>query len=427
MKLDPPVSPSSLSTSQVTTNTVSLEWEDNSANETGFIIERAIAPDKYFRTIHLINANTTNFTDHNLNPSTTYYYKVNAINKAGKSNNSNTAIASTLSISESKRIWDGLIAYYNFNFNSDNIIYDNSNYGEPLDLFISDTSGIVWNENNKLEIVSDNLIKSVYPATKIVNACKITNEITLEAWIKPSMFSSYNSANILTIANNADDIVATLAQEHIRGENKAFKYLIRLKTEATAANGEPNLYSEDALSYLSLHHLVYVKNSSGIERLYINGKEAANSIRPEGLKNWDNSYYLVLGNDPGLNSPWKGTFYTVAIYNTAFTEDQITTNYYAGPKDKLTNSVINYDIEISPNPSDGMVNIKITPRSENELVEKTMIQICDIMGDLKFHEIIEDPNREQIKSYNFSEFASGIYIIQVISNDHFDSERFIVK
>ncbi|UCH14225.1 MAG: fibronectin type III domain-containing protein [Bacteroidales bacterium] len=427
LKLDPPVSPSSLSALQVTTNTVSLEWEDNSVNETGFVVERAIAPDKYFRTIHVINANTTSYTDNNLNPSTTYYYKVKAVNKAGKSNNSNTAIASTLSISESKRIWDGLIAYYNFNFNSDNIIYDNSNFGEPLNLYISDTSGIVWNETNKLELVSGNLIRSVFPATKVVNACKITNEITLEAWIKPSMFSSFNPANILSISNNSDDIGTTLAQEHISDMNKVFKYLIRLKTEATATNGEPILYSGDELSYLSLHHLVYVKNSDGIERLYINGKETASGIRPEGLENWDNSYYLTLGNDPDLNSPWNGTFYTVAIYNKAFTEGQITTNYNAGPKDNITNSVINYDIEISPNPSEGLVNIKIIPRSENELVEKTMIQVCDIMGDLKFQEIIEDPNREQIKSYNFSEFAGGIYIIRVISNDHFNSERFIVR
>jgi chitodextrinase len=427
-KLNPPQPPSLLSPSQVTLNTITLNWKDNSSDETGFIIKRAAAPYITFETVKTASANSTSFIDENLNPSTTYHYQVNAINKAGNSDNSNTAIASTLAVSESNRIWDGIIAYYNFNFSSDNIIYDYSNYDKPLNLAIGDTSGIIWNANNKLELVSNNYVKSINPATKIVNACKNTNEITVECWIKPSLFSSSNPENILSISNNNNDICANLAQEHISvNDNKSYKYLISLRTRATASNGSPNLYTRDELTYLSLHHIVYFKNDNGIEKLFINGKEAASSIRPHDFENWDNNSYLILGNDPDLNSPWNGTYYTVAIYNTALSKDQIITNYNAGPKDNLAKSVINYDIEISPNPSEGIINLRIVPLSADEYAGKTMIQICDMMGDIKFSEIIEDPNRELTKSFDFSEFKKGIYILRVITNDHFNSGKFVIQ
>ena len=427
-ELKPPQPPSLLSPSQVTLNTITLNWMDNSSDETGFAIKRASAPYKSFVTIKMTSADATSFVDENLNPSTTYHYLVNAINKAGNSNNSNTAIASTLSVSEFNRIWDGLVAYYNFNYSSDNIVYDYSKYDKPLNLSIGDTLGILWNANNKLELLSNNYIKSINPATKIVNACKNTSEITIECWIKASSTSLPDPENILTISNNKNEICATLAQEHVSiNDDKSYKYLIRLATKSTASNGAPNLYTRDELTYLSLHHIVYVRYENGIEKLFINGKEAANSIRPYDFENWDNNSYLILGNDADLDSPWNGTFYIVAIYNLALSQDQIITNYNAGPKDNLPKSDINYEIEISPNPSEGMINLRIIPLSEDEYADKTMIQICDIMGNLKYSEIIADPNRELRKTIDLSEFVKGIYLLRVIANDHFNSKKFIIK
>ncbi len=425
---EPPVTPSSLKAESVDYNAITLTWEDNSENETGFIIKRALEPDKNFEIIKTLQVNNTSFTDNNLKANTIYYYLVNAINNTGESGNSNTAIASTMSISETKRVWEGLVAYYNFNLNSGHIVHDFSNNGEPLDLAVIDPSAIIWENNNKFEIVSNTYIKSVTPATKIVEACKKTNEITLECWLKPSLNHLDRISNILSISKNNEDLGALLAQEHIFDNNyKSYNYCIRLKTKATATNGAPDLYAADELSFITLHHLIYTKDKYGVEKIYLNGEEVASNIRPEGMDNWDSQYYLMLGNDLDQNYPWLGTYYNVAIYNIALTREQILKNYNAGPKDNIAESVIEYDIKISPNPSEGIINLTIIPQSENDFADKTMIQISDIMGDLLYSEIIEDPNRELTKPLNLSKLAKGIYILRVITNDHFNSEKFIIK
>jgi parallel beta-helix repeat protein len=426
---EPPVAPSSLKAESVNDNTITLCWADNSENETGFIVKRALEPEKDFQIIKTVNANDTSLTDKNLKSNTIYYYQVNAVNNTGVSDNSNTAIASTMSVAETKRVWEGLVAYYNFNLNSGHIVHDFSNRGEPLDLAIVKPSGISWENNNKFEIITNTSIKSITPATKIVEACKKTNEITLECWLKSSFNHMDRTSNILSISKNNEDIGALLAQEHIFGDNqKSYNYLIRLKTNATAANGAPDLYADNELSFLTLHHLIYTKDKYGVEKIYLNGEEVANNIRPEGMDNWDNQYYLVLGNDMDQNYPWYGTYYNVAIYNIALNKEQILKNYNAGPSDNLAHTVIDYDIEIYPNPSEeGVINLRIIPQSENEFVDKTMIQISNIMGDLVYSEIIEDPNRELAKSLNLSEFSKGIYILRVITKDHFNSEIFILR
>ena len=74
-----PDSPANLKVSKVTSNSVTLEWEDLSDNEEGFEIYRndlliaSTAPD------------TTSYTDENLTPDTEYLYIVKAFNQAGKS------------------------------------------------------------------------------------------------------------------------------------------------------------------------------------------------------------------------------------------------------------------------------------------------------------------------------------------------------
>jgi hypothetical protein len=425
---EPPAAPTSLKAKSKDFNSITLEWIDNSENETGFVIKRAHENEKDFKIIKTLHTNETSFTDRNLASSNIYCYMVNAINNTGESGNSNTAIASTMSISESNRIWEGLVAYYDFSMSSDNIVHDFSNQGEPLEMVINEPSKVLWGNNNKLEILSDTYIKSVTPATKIIEACKKTNEITLECWIKPSYNDPDRTSDILNISNINDDIGAGIAQEHVFSDNpNSYNYLIRLKTKATALNGAPNLYSCNELSYLSLHHLVYVKNYDGQEKIYLNGKEVASGIRPESFENWKDDYSLILGNNSDLNSPWHGTYYIVAIYSVALTSSQILKNYDAGPADDLSSPLIEYKLEISPNPSDGLVKIKIIPKFEYEYGNETTIQINDLMGTTMFSEIIEDPCKEQIRSYDFSYFPKGIYILRILTNNGFSSERFIIK
>ena len=90
-----PVAPSNLVATAVSSSQINLSWSDNSNNETGFVIQRTQDPTKLWNSVTTVGANVTSYSNTGLYTSTTYYYRVQAINSAGGSTWSNTASAKT--------------------------------------------------------------------------------------------------------------------------------------------------------------------------------------------------------------------------------------------------------------------------------------------------------------------------------------------
>ncbi len=90
----PPAAPTALGATSAGTNSINLAWSDNSTDETGFRIERKIGAGAY-ATVTTTTANVTSFADTGLSHSTTYTYRVFAINTNGDSTASNESSAST--------------------------------------------------------------------------------------------------------------------------------------------------------------------------------------------------------------------------------------------------------------------------------------------------------------------------------------------
>ena len=90
-----PTAPSQLSANAVSYNKINLSWTDNSVNETGFQIYRAANAGGPFSPVVLVGENTVAYSDTKVAESTTYYYRVQATNQAGKSDFSNTVSATT--------------------------------------------------------------------------------------------------------------------------------------------------------------------------------------------------------------------------------------------------------------------------------------------------------------------------------------------
>ncbi|MDI6791578.1 MAG: fibronectin type III domain-containing protein [bacterium] len=93
----PPNAPSGLGATANSSSQITLNWSDNSTNETGFKIERRMAA-TFFAEIDTSSANVNQFIDTALLPNTTYYYQVRAYNGIGNSGYSNTAFATTFDI-----------------------------------------------------------------------------------------------------------------------------------------------------------------------------------------------------------------------------------------------------------------------------------------------------------------------------------------
>jgi len=90
-----PTNPSNLNVQTVSHKRIDLAWTDNSANETGFKVERKALGGAYAEIV-TTGANVTVFIDSTLTANTEYYYRVRAYNASGFSGYTNEGSATTL-------------------------------------------------------------------------------------------------------------------------------------------------------------------------------------------------------------------------------------------------------------------------------------------------------------------------------------------
>ena len=74
---------------------INLYWHSNSSNESGFAVERS-SDGGSFTVVATLPAGTTTYPDTDLDPSTTYQYRVRAFNSMGNSSYTGVAMATTL-------------------------------------------------------------------------------------------------------------------------------------------------------------------------------------------------------------------------------------------------------------------------------------------------------------------------------------------
>jgi hypothetical protein len=84
-----PAAPSNLTLTAPQQSRITLNWTDNSSNETSFIVERSLSQTSGFTQIGTVGANVRTFNDNTVARRTTYFYRVKAVNGAGSSTYSN--------------------------------------------------------------------------------------------------------------------------------------------------------------------------------------------------------------------------------------------------------------------------------------------------------------------------------------------------
>ena len=90
-----PSAPTGLSAVAISKTQINLSWNDNSDNETGFMIERKAGDAGNYELIGTTSANISTYSDTGLTQNTRYYYRVKAYNEIGESSYSNEASAIT--------------------------------------------------------------------------------------------------------------------------------------------------------------------------------------------------------------------------------------------------------------------------------------------------------------------------------------------
>jgi len=80
------------------------------------------------------------------------------------------------------------------------------------------------------------LIASESDASKVNDAISETQQITIEAWVRPANLTQAGPARIVSVSKDTGQRNFTLGQ-------KATEYEVRFRTAKTSANGEPALAS----------------------------------------------------------------------------------------------------------------------------------------------------------------------------------------
>jgi len=174
-----PAAPSRLTAAAVATNQINLVWIDNSNNEGGFKIERALdnvgSPGTWGQ-INVVSTNVTTYSDVGLAGTTRYWYRVRATNTSGDSPYSNLANASTAS---GTNVW--------INPLSDKWeVGPNWSQGVPS----SAQLGLLITNPTSTTVAID----ATTAASNAVNQCLTVGNLTV--------FSPAGSTNVLSLANS---------------------------------------------------------------------------------------------------------------------------------------------------------------------------------------------------------------------------------
>lgn len=224
------------------------------------------------------------------------------------------------------RVRDGLVVLYDFEQGSGLLVPDVSGVGDPMDLEILVPGDVAWTEHG-LELTAPTEVASLFWATKIIEACEATDELTLETWVTPANTTQDGPARMITLSSVYHKRNFTLGPGQLE-----WVWLVR-STE-TDTNGVPLLVSPWGDVSTSLTHVICTWDSSGMSRIYVNGQLRASDLIGGELTPWAHCFRFVLGNEPvddgGSDIDWLGEFHLVSVYSRALTAAEVQANYEAG-------------------------------------------------------------------------------------------------
>ena len=365
-----------------------------------------------------------------------------------------------------ERIRDNLQVFYNFSEGKGSKIRDISNLDDPLNLFIDDPGNVRWMPGQGLKVTGNTLISSETFPGRLIDSISRTNEITLEAWVKPSEINQDGPARIFTLSSDHFNRAFTVGQD---GNNSEYDYVVRLATSNTDPNGVPEANSAKNFRDIDFHHIVFTRNSDGIEKLYINGKQLYYGYREGDLSSWGSENRLALANEMTGERPWTGTYFLVAAYNTALSEEEVLQNHEAGfgkirfstdyenleantqyfmepyvVTDKGTRygevtRIITPDLEsledknpfnakVYPNPNKGDFTLYF--ENESSEVRFARIRVSDITGKLIYQKDLPLTDiffgREERISLDPSRFKSGIYFLTLTMGGETATQKLMI-
>jgi hypothetical protein len=219
----------------------------------------------------------------------------------------------------------GLLALYPFDEGTGNTVTDQSGVTPALDLVIADPASVTWGPGT-LTLDASTVVQSAAAAGKIANACRASDELTVEAWVAPANTTQEGPSRIVTMSIDSAQRNFTLGQE---GD----AFILRVRSTAAGDNGEPLAHTPAGDVVTSLTHLVATRSADGARRMYVDGTLRTQNRVEGDFSTWDATWNFGLGNElnPAVDRTWLGTFHLVAVYCRALSGPEVAQNFFAGP------------------------------------------------------------------------------------------------
>ncbi|MBN1675659.1 MAG: FecR domain-containing protein [Kiritimatiellae bacterium] len=247
----------------------------------------------------------------------------------------------------------GLQMLYTFEEGSGPLILDRAGTDEPLNLRIEDLGPVSWLAGGGLHIRRAAFIVSEEPAARFAKACAASNELTIEAWIKPTVVNQPalppEPARIVTLSEDLQTRNFTFGAQF---RDPAWpNYIVRLRHSRHERGYPAGVTGRNSIS-TELAHVVYTKNAAGQMEFYVNGRPNRGGVLhgtegypfterwlpvPGDFANWESRFHLVLANEFTRDRPWFGELHRVALYSRALTAEEVQRNYRAGAHPREAN------------------------------------------------------------------------------------------
>mgnify|MGYP001302834243 CR=1 FL=1 len=349
-------------------------------------------------TNHSTTMSNRAFSLSGLQPSTTYYYKVNASNSAGNVDSSVLSFVTSANPGGSS-ITDGLIAYYGFegNFNSHNNLHNLT--AAPNDPFISQ-NGVVGSCINVESTLNEGLVN-----TASLNTALVGNEFTICYWVK--QLTNFTSGTYPTHFE-------MFGSGFVRHDNGTLPIDVGYGTSATSFKTGFSSASSIAGNW---NHIAIVHKAGFQEfELYINGvlysTYASNTSPIPNLHKFSTNFHIGTGSV--ASKSFKGDIDEFYIYNRALTSSEILAvrNNTTAPlsTSSFSNNLI---FNLYPNPASEMITIEMDS-------EVKTVEIYSVHG--------QKVQTSNTKSVVLNNLAAGVYFVKVEDVDGLNStKKLIIK
>ncbi|MBX7231878.1 MAG: hypothetical protein K1X29_07305 [Bdellovibrionales bacterium] len=243
---------------------------------------------------------------------------------------------------------------------TNNFVPDLSGSSVPLNLEVDNPSHFILStdENGKVGLTfkSVSVLRSKLAATRIVQSCSASNEITIEAWIRNLSEEPVGRQQpVRIVALGKKNLVSNKPVSHTDLIYIGQKYdglgLYSGALNLSSMINFNSLGSPGTLlfgSKMPAQRVVYTKDKSGVSRFWLSNSSNTlilqqETINSSSLSIWNSDpdkdkYYLSIGNEPFYSEfpeydagpvpgkewkSWLGTIYSLAIYCQALTRKDL--------------------------------------------------------------------------------------------------------